>query len=74
MMTRQTRQMQLQLTTMRKWQLQKGDVSGAFLQGREYPDEAFLRPVPGNLSGHGLSRRNSYSPEASLLRSCGRTT
>ena len=54
-MTRQTRQMQLQLTTMRKWQLQKGDVSGAFLQGREYPDELFCVPCPEICQAMGLA-------------------
>ncbi|CAE7649118.1 RE1 [Symbiodinium sp. CCMP2592] len=43
-MTRQTRQMQLQLTTIHGWTVQKGDVSGAFLQGREYPDQLFCVP------------------------------
>ncbi|CAE7862191.1 RE1, partial [Symbiodinium sp. KB8] len=32
-MTRQTRQLMLQLTAVRQWTIQKGDVSGAFLQG-----------------------------------------
>ncbi|OLP95920.1 Copia protein [Symbiodinium microadriaticum] len=54
-MTRQTRQMQLQLTAMRKWQLQKGDVSGAFLQGREYPDELFCVPCPEICQAMGLA-------------------
>ena len=36
-MTRQSRQMILQLAAWKKWRLRKGDVSGAFLQGREYP-------------------------------------
>ena len=45
-MTRQTRQMQLQLSSIHKWQVQKGDVSGAFLQGREYPGELLCIPCP----------------------------
>ena len=43
-MTRQTRQMMLQVASMKGWRLRKGDVSGAFLQGREYPD--LLHCVP----------------------------
>jgi hypothetical protein len=43
-MTRQSRQMILQLAAIRRWQVQKGDVSGAFLQGREYPSELFCTP------------------------------
>eukprot|EP00439_Symbiodinium_sp_Y106_P070844 s93_g12.t1 len=54
-MTRQTRQMQLQITANRKWQLQKGDVSGAFLQGREYPDELFCVPCKEICEAMGLA-------------------
>ncbi|OLP84749.1 Copia protein [Symbiodinium microadriaticum] len=54
-MTRQTRQMQLQITAIRKWQIQKGDVSGAFLQGREYPDELFCVPCPEICQAMGLA-------------------
>ena len=43
-MTRQTRQLLLQLAANRGWQVQKGDVSGAFLQGREYPGTLFCVP------------------------------
>ncbi|CAE7316215.1 RE2 [Symbiodinium sp. CCMP2456] len=43
-MTRQTRQLMLQLAANKKWRLMKGDVSGAFLQGREYPSELFCIP------------------------------
>ena len=43
-MTRQTRQLMLQLTAVRQWTIQKGDVSGAFLQGREYPDRLYCIP------------------------------
>ena len=43
-MTRQSRQMQLQCAAWKKWLTQKGDVSGAFLQGREYPGELFCVP------------------------------
>ena len=43
-MTRQTRQFMLQLAANRRWTVQKGDVSGAFLQGREYPDTLYCIP------------------------------
>eukprot|EP00439_Symbiodinium_sp_Y106_P024975 s3776_g3.t1 len=43
-MTRQTRQLFLQAAANRKWRIQKGDISGAFLQGRAYPDELFCVP------------------------------
>ena len=36
-MSRQARQMLLQQAARRKWTVFKGDVSGAFLQGRDYP-------------------------------------
>ena len=45
-MTRQTRQMVLQIAAMRNWRVAKGDVSGAFLQGREYPDKLYCIPCP----------------------------
>ena len=45
-MTRQTRQMVLQLAAWKKWHLKKGDVTGAFLQSREYPDQLFCIPTP----------------------------
>ena len=44
-MTRQSRQMILQLAAWKKWRLRKGDVSGAFLQGREYPDTLHCIPT-----------------------------
>ncbi|CAE7454855.1 RE1 [Symbiodinium sp. CCMP2592] len=43
-MTRQTRQLFLQAAANRRWRIQKGDISGAFLQGRTYPDELFCVP------------------------------
>ncbi|CAE7868746.1 RE1 [Symbiodinium sp. KB8] len=43
-MTRQTRQLFLQAAANLKWRIQKGDISGAFLQGRDYPDELFCSP------------------------------
>ena len=42
--TRQTRQLQLQIAAGLNWQTRKGDVSGAFLQGREYPGELLCIP------------------------------
>ena len=54
-MTRQTRQMFLQYAAWKRWTIQKGDVSGAFLQGREYPDQLFCVPCPEILEAMDLS-------------------
>ena len=43
-MSRQSRQMLLQQAATRRWTVFKGDVSGAFLQGRDY--EGLLHVVP----------------------------
>eukprot|EP00439_Symbiodinium_sp_Y106_P066492 s501_g10.t2 len=43
-LTRQTRQMLLQVAANHSWSVYKGDVSGAFLQGREYPGTLFCVP------------------------------
>ena len=43
-MTRQSRQLILQIATNRRWTVQKGDVSGAFLQGRQYPSDLYCIP------------------------------
>ena len=43
-MTRQSRQLILQMATNRRWTIQKGDVSGAFLQGRQYPSDLYCIP------------------------------
>ena len=43
-MTRQTRQLLLQVAANRRWSVYKGDVSGAFLQGRDYPDHLLCAP------------------------------
>ena len=43
-MTKQSRQMLLQVAAIKQWLTQKGDVSGAFLQGREYPSDLFCVP------------------------------
>ena len=53
-MTRQTRQYVLQLAATRRWQVAKGDVSGAFLQGREYPDKLYCIPCPEICSALGI--------------------
>ena len=43
-MSRQTRQCFLQMCANKKWRVFKGDVSGAFLQGRPYPSDLFCIP------------------------------
>ncbi|CAE7277358.1 RE1 [Symbiodinium sp. KB8] len=53
-MTRQTRQMFLQYAAWKKWLIQKGDVSGAFLQGREYPGKLHCVPCPEILEAMNL--------------------
>ena len=53
-MTRQSRQMLLQVAAIRKWKTQKGDVSGAFLQGREYPGNLYCIPCPEICEAMGL--------------------
>ena len=53
-MSRQTRQLQLQLTANEGWDLQKGDVTGAFLQGREYPDKLYCIPCDEICKAMGL--------------------
>ncbi|OLQ01173.1 Copia protein [Symbiodinium microadriaticum] len=45
-MTRQTRQLLLQLAAWKRWKVQKGDVTGAFLQSRTYPDQLYCIPCP----------------------------
>ena len=44
-MTRQTRQRLLQAAAWKRWTVQKGDVTGAFLQGREYPGDLYCIPT-----------------------------
>lgn len=53
-MTRQTRQLLLQMAAWKKWKVKKGDVSGAFLQGRGYPNELYCIPCPEILEAMGL--------------------
>ena len=45
-MTRQTRRLVLQMAAQRRWKVFKGDVTGAFLQGRSYPDDLYCIPCP----------------------------
>ena len=45
-MTRQTRQLLLQMASWKRWKVQKGDVTGAFLQSRQYPDDLYCIPCP----------------------------
>ena len=45
-MTKQTRQFLLQLAANENWDVYKGDVSGAFLQGRPYPGDLYCVPCP----------------------------
>ena len=53
-MTRQSRQMLLQMSANKGWQAQKGDVSGAFLQGREYPGTLYCIPCAEICEAMGL--------------------
>ena len=48
-MSRQSRQMLLQQAANRSWTVYKGDVSGAFLQSREYPSHPPLHSVRRDL-------------------------
>ncbi|CAE7837991.1 RE2 [Symbiodinium sp. CCMP2592] len=43
-MTRLSRQLFLQLSANQSWKVWKGDVTGAFLQGRAYPDKLYCIP------------------------------
>ena len=52
--TRQTRQLQLQLAASLKFRMKKGDVTGAFLQSREYPGELYCIPTPEICQAMGL--------------------
>ena len=53
-MTRQTRQLFLQFSANNHWAIQKGDITGAFLQGREYPDDMFCLPCPEICESMGI--------------------
>ena len=52
--TRQTRQIQLQISAALGFVTQKGDVTGAFLQSREYPDQLLCIPTPEICIAMGL--------------------
>ena len=45
-MTKHSRQLFLQMAAIKQWKTQKGDVSGAFLQGREYSTDLYCIPCP----------------------------
>lgn len=53
-MTRQSRQLLLAASGRYKWQVWKGDVTGAFLQGREYPKELYCIPCDEICEAMGL--------------------
>ena len=55
-MTRQSRQLFLQAAANRGWRIRKGDISGAFLQGRNYPDELFCVPCEEILAAMNLPK------------------
>lgn len=52
--TRLTWQIQLQISASKRFRVWKGDVTGAFLQGRPYPDELYCLPCPEILEAMGL--------------------
>ena len=53
-MTRLTRQCLLQVAAQRRWAVKKGDVTGAFLQGRPYPGTLYCIPCEEILQAMGL--------------------
>ena len=53
-MTRNSRQLLLQLCAWKKFACYKGDVSGAFLQGRLYERELHCTPLPEICKGMGI--------------------
>ena len=53
-MTRQSRQLLLQLAANEQWHVYKGDVTGAFLQGRPYPGEMYCVPCSEICEAMGL--------------------
>ena len=54
-MTRTTRQALLQLSAWKRWKVQKGDATGAFLQSRQYPDDLFCIPCPEICESLGIA-------------------
>ena len=73
-MTRQTRQLLLQMASWRQWKVQKGDVTGAFLQSRTYTDQLFLHSLPRDLLGTGSAGRQHHQGPESMLRFSRRAT
>jgi len=55
-MTRLTRQCLLQTAAHRRWVVKKGDVTGAFLQGRPYPGTLYCIPCDEILQAMGLKQ------------------
>ncbi|CAE7216023.1 RE1 [Symbiodinium sp. CCMP2592] len=53
-MSRQTRQCLLQIAANNRWDIHKGDVTGAFLQGRSYPDTLYCIPTDEICQAMGL--------------------
>ena len=53
-MTRMTRQLLLHEAARNKWRVRKGDVTGAFLQGREYPQTLYCTPCAEICEAMGL--------------------
>ena len=53
--TRQTRQMQLQIAASMGFSTKKGDVTGAFLQSRPYPDDLLCIPCAEICTAMGLA-------------------
>ena len=56
-MCRQARQLLLQVAANRQWSVFKGDVSGAFLQGRDYPDQLLCAPCDEICEAMNLPRQ-----------------
>ena len=65
-MSRQVRQMLLQQAARRNWTVFKGDVSGAFLQGRDYPGVLHCIPCDEICDALGVPR----SSVMRLKRAC----
>ena len=53
-MTKQSRQLLLQMAANEQWHVYKGDVTGAFLQGRQYPGEMYCVPCPEICEAMGI--------------------
>ena len=52
--SRAGRQLFLQMTAWKQWVLEKGDISGAFLQGDDLKEELWCRPVREITEAYGL--------------------